>query len=364
MPSDDNVIILGKSADAWKQDFRRTFRNGSFVIVVLLILFFLFAGRPLVLIKPNELGVVQRFGKFVRTLPPGPNFRWPWPIESVTAVDVLSARRITIGYRDAASSNGGVFGGTGNSEGKEKRHEESLMLTGDENILLVELAVQYVVKDPVEFLFNVNEPDETLRDICESTLRRVIGDYGVDAPLTGGKAAIEQEIEIEAQRVADSYGLGVLIKLANLQEVQPPTEVQPAFKSVVTAKENAQKYENEAEGYRNGEIPRAEGEAAGILSQASAYAQERVLKAEGEIKRFSALLNEYRKSPEVTETRLYLETLERVLGQVETTLLDEKLSGVLPFFDMTDRRTFMMQEQPAAVPEQLDFSAPSVGGSR
>lgn len=341
----DNVIILGKSAEDWRRDLNRTLRSGLGIAAIFVVLFFAIAGRPFYTVGSMEQGVVLRFGKHVRTTPPGLHPKFPWPIESVLTPDVQRIRRITIGFRGQEESGYAAQVGWNRREGADEL-SESLMLTGDLNILMVQLSVQYRIKDAEAYLFNANEPEETLKSLCESTLRRVIGDYGVDAPLTGGKAEIEDEIRSEAQELADHYGLGLEITVANLQDVQAPPEVQPAFKGVVTAKENKQKYINESLGYQNGEIPRAEGKAAGVINQASAYARERVLKAQGEVSRFSALLIEYRKAPEVTQNRLYLETLEEVLGKVDATVIDKNTPSLLPLLHLNN-------------PESLGVSAPA-----
>ncbi|MCG3198947.1 MAG: FtsH protease activity modulator HflK [Candidatus Omnitrophica bacterium] len=357
----DNVIILGKSAEDWRRDLNRTLRSGLGIAAILLVLFLAIAGRPFYTVGSMEQGVVLRFGKHVRTTPPGLHPKFPWPIETVLTPDVQRIRRITIGFRGVEE---GAYPGqsTWNRRDESDGMNESLMLTGDLNILMVQLSIQYRIKDPVAYLFNANEPEEALKSLCESTLRRVVGDYGVDAPLTGGKAAIEDEIQIEAQELADHYGLGLSITLANLQDVQAPPEVQPAFKGVVTAKENKQKYINESLGYQNGEIPRAEGMAAGVINQASAYARERVLKAQGEVSRFSALLAEYRKAPEVTQNRLYLETLEEVLGKVEATVIDKNTPSLLPLLHLNNPESLGISNPVEESLETNPNDAPYRGG--
>lgn len=347
----DNVIILGKSAEDWQRQVKKIFKSGTITIAVIVVLFLAIAGRPYFMVGTTENGLVLRFGKHVRTVPPGLHGKWPWPIETVITPDVQKIRRITIGFRSSDQTILTRNLGPG-QEAKTSVHDESLMLTGDLNILMVELAVQYRIKDPAAYVFNVKEgnreTDEStaLRDITESTLRRVIGDYGVDAPLTEGKAAIEDEIQEKAQELADRYGLGLELTSVNLQDVQPPVEVQPSFKSVVTAKENNQKYINEALGYKNGEMPRAEGKAAGIINQASGYARERVLKAQGEVSKFSALLTEYRKAKDVTRSRIYLEGMEKVLGKVGVTVIDSNLKGMLPFLDLSEKGLAGTRKEP------------------
>lgn len=361
----ENVIILGKSAGDWQRQARSLFKSGTIVLAVFLLLFLAIAGRPYFTVGTTENGLVLRFGKHVRTVPPGLHWKRPWPIETVLKPDVQKIRRITIGFRSSDQFISTRNQGSGR-DAKTPVHDESLMLTGDLNILMVELAVQYRIKDPAAYVFNVKEPDgdvgesATLRDICESTLRRVIGDYGVDAPLTEGKAAIEEEIREKAQQLADHYGLGLELTSVNLQDVQPPVEVQPSFKSVVTAKENKQKYINEALGYQNGQMPRAEGKAAGIINQASGYARERVLKAQGEVLKFSALLTEYRKAQEVTRSRLYLEAMEEVLGKVGVTVIDSQIQGLLPLLDLSGKNSEARKDSP---PSDTDLEPPNFSSS-
>jgi membrane protease subunit HflK len=356
---DDNVIILGKRAEDWRRDFWRVFRSGGIAAAVLAAIFLAVAGRPYYTVGPTEQGVVLRFGRHVRTSPPGLHGKWPWPIETVQITDT-QVRRISIGFK--SPDQGTRFRNQyGQVETKAPTHDESLMLTGDENIIMVELSIQYRVKDPVAYLFNAKEADDTLKDIGEATLRRVIGDYGVDAPLTSGKAEIEDEILTQAQALSDRYGLGLMLTAVNLQDVQAPVEVQPSFKAVVTAKENKQKYINESLGYQNGQIPRAEGKAAGVINQASAYARGRVLKAQGEIARFSAILTEYRKTKEVTRDRLYLETLEKVLERVNATIIDRKIGG-LPIFDLSGGMANLLDHTPP--PEQKQTETTPEGGTQ
>lgn len=323
----DNVIILNRTPDDWKREFQRLFRGGGFfllIIAALLVLFFLYSARPFYTVAPGEKGVVLRLGKHVRTKPAGFHFKLPWPIERVEKPNVQRIRNLTIGYVLESSAR------------KIPKLEEALMLTGDENILHVELSVQYQINDPAAYLFNVKEQAEALKDICEASLRRVIGDYGVDAPLTGGKAAIEMDVREACQELCERYGLGFYLTAVQLIDVKAPGPVQAAFDAVTTSKENKQKYINQAEGYRNGKIPEAEGKAAAVINQASGYASERTLKAKGEVLRFSSVLAEYRKAKEVTQDRLYLETLEDVLEKVDVTIIDPNLGNVVPLLDLTN----------------------------
>ena len=330
----DNVIFLNKTPDDWRVFFQRFMWSGGAIAVVVIFLTAVFLANPFYTIGPTEQGVVLRFGEHVRTTPPGLRLKLPWPVERVIIVDVQKVRQLAIGFQvedqTAPYRNVRSMATTASSSGGGE-----LMLTGDENIILVKLGVQYRAKDPIAFLFNVNEPADALQGICEASLRKVIGDYGVDMSLTEGKAAIEEEIRQSSQDLADLYGLGVDLTNVNLRDAQPPDQVQQAFKSVISAKETKQQIINEAQTYRNGQIPKAEGEAAAIINEASAYAQERVLRAQGEVERFSALLQEYRLAKEVTRDRLYLETIEEVLEQINVTVVDRSIGNLLPLLDLS-----------------------------
>jgi membrane protease subunit HflK len=343
----DNVVILNRTPEDWERYLKNFLSKGGRVaqlIIVLVIILLFYMAKPFFTVGPGEKGVVLRLGKHVRTADSGLNLKLPWPIEKVITLNVLEIRRIALGYQE----DGGQYSTMGRA--KTPLPEESLMLTGDENIIQVELSVQYQIKDPAAFLFNVNDPDGTLRDICEASLRRVIGDYGVDAALTEGKAEIALEIERLTQELADEYNLGIELTAVQLEDVEPPEAVQASFKAVTTSKENKQKYINEGEGYRNGKIPAAEGRAVALLNDASGYARQRITKAEGDIIRFSAILQEYKKAPEITRQRLYYETMEEVLGETPLTLLDSRLSSVLPFLDIR-KKDIAPTEQPQPIPE-------------
>lgn len=358
--NDDNVVLLfNKTPEDWKALFRNFFRSGGAVVLLVALVLVVMTANPFYKVEAGEQGVVLRFGKHVRTAMPGLRFKLPWPIESVYIVDINAVNVIPIGYRNTDPASG--FFNTGlDSSGRTRQlvESEALMLTGDENIIHVELDIQYRISDPVAYLFNVKDQEDAILDIGEATLRRVIGDYSVDAPLTEGKSEIEIDILTHTQELVDRMGLGVEILTVNLVEVQPPSQVQDAFKDVISAKENKQEVINRAKGYENGEIPRAEGMAAALINEASGYYQERVLKSKGEIQQYSALLSEYRKSKEVTRFRLYLETMEQVLGSVNFTLVDKNLSGLLPLLHLGEGGAPLNNPGPAANP------SPTGGGGQ
>lgn len=299
------------------------------VIIVIIVLIWLFGGGPFYTIGPDEEGVVLRFGKYSRSESPGFHFKWPAPIESVYKPKVTEVKRIELGFRTAKS------GATGRPAQYRDDLEEALMLTGDENLIQVNIIVQYQVKNAVDFLFEVNDVDGTLRDVANAVTRQVIGDYGIDVPLTSGKTEIETEIEKQIQQIVDDYRMGTRIVAVQLQDVDPPVEVADAFKAVASARENRNKYINEARGYQNGRIPRAEGDAAKLVREAEAYKSERVQIARGEVEKFSAVLKEYRNAKEVTRARLYLETMEEILPNKKKVIIDSGSNDVLKFLDLS-----------------------------
>jgi membrane protease subunit HflK len=327
----DNVVLLfNKTPEDWRRILGGFFRSGGIVGLVIVLLILILLGNPFFMVDPTEQAVVLRFGKHVRTRGAGLRLKFPWPVERVEIVD-MQMRELGIG------TGVSPYPPPWEEQRGQQRREGGdgvLMLTGDENIVRVKISVQYRVIDPVAFRFNVREPEKTLQDICDATLRRVIGDHGVDSALTEGKGKIQEDIRFFGQELADHYGLGLEIVTVNLNDVQPPIPVRPAYTAVISAKEEKERSINEAMGYRNGEIPKAEGNAAALVNSASGYARERVLHAQGEIRRFSDLLAEYRLAKDVTKKRLYLETLEEVLEPIDVTIVDKNIGNLLPLLNL------------------------------
>ena len=296
------------------------------IILVLVIALYLASG--IFVVAPDEQGVVRRFGKFVRIESPGLNYHLPYPIETVVTPAVTQVKRLEIGFRTI-------------SLGPPARYREmpveALMLTGDENIVSANVIVQYKIKDPVSYLFNIILPEETVRDAAEATLRQVIGERKIDEALTVGKYEIQEETMKLLQNLLDSYKAGILIVAVQLQDVNPPKEVQDAFKDVASAKEDKSKYINQAQGYRNDLIPKARGEAVKITKEAEGYKIERIKKAEGDIAKFNSILTEYKKGEYITQARLYLETMEEILPNMNKVIVDLKenqsLINLLPLGD-------------------------------
>src|SRR5574341_762137 len=274
------------------------------------------------IVAPDEEGVVKRFGDVVRSAGPGPHLKIPF-IETVERPKVEKLHRVEVGFR------------TDRQGRQQMLPKEALMLTGDENILAVEFIVQYKIKSAKDYLFQVDEIDETIQKAAEASMREVIGKSRIDEALTTGKAQIQQDTEELLQRILDQYHAGVQIAAVQLQDVDPPEAVAAAFKDVASAKEDREKLINQSQGYRNDIIPKAKGEAAQIVNQAKGYAQARVTKAEGEADRFLKTLKEYNQAKDIISKRIYIETMEEILPAVEKIIIDGKAGDrLLPYLPL------------------------------
>jgi len=303
------------------------FSKGLSVIVLVLVIA-LYLATGIFIVAPDEQGVIRRFGKFIRIESPGLNYHLPFPIETVTSPAVTQVKRVEIGFRTI------TFGPPARYR---EIPAEALMLTGDENIVSAEAIVQYKIKDPVNYLFNIILPEQTVRSAAEATLRQVIGERKIDEALTVGKYEIQEETKKLLQELLDSYKAGILIVAVQLQDVNPPKEVQDAFKDVASAKEDKSRYINQAQGYRNDLIPKARGEAVKMTKEAEGYKIERIKKAEGDVAKFNSILTEYKKGEYITQARLYLETMEDILPNMNKVIVDleenQSLINLLPLGD-------------------------------
>ena len=282
---------------------------------VLVGLIVLWLATGIYIVGPDEVGVVRTFGKFTRVVQSGLNWKFPAPIEIVDTPKVTEVKRIEIGFRTLKN---------GQYRTVEK---ESLMLTGDENIVDAEMIVQYKIKDPVAYLFKIVGPELTVREAAEASLRTVVGRNKIDETLTTGKFTIQEETKNQLQSVLDNYNSGIHVVAVQLQDVSPPKEVIGAFKDVASAKEDKNRMINQAEGYRNDVIPKARGEAEAMIRDAEGFKESRVKRAEGDATKFTTVLKEYRKAKSITEKRLYLETMEKVLPDIEKIIVPDKDSG-------------------------------------
>jgi membrane protease subunit HflK len=290
-------------------------------------------------VEPDELGVVLRFGQFVREVQPGLNYHLPYPIETALTPQALRVNKIDIGFDLRRGTT------------MRDVPEESLMLTGDENIVDVDFSVLWKVKPSRvgDYLFNVQSPEGTVKAVAESAMRQVIGRSNIQAILTGARQTIETAVQEGMQKTLDEYGAGVDIQQVQLQKVDPPTQVLDAFRDVQAARSDLERAQNEAQTYANRVVPEARGRAAKITQDAEAYREQTVADAKGQASRFSQIYDQYKKAPDLTRRRMYLETMERVLGGTDKTIIDtgpQGGPGVVPYLPLNN----LPQERPAQQP--------------
>ncbi|BAU57193.1 HflK protein [Halorhodospira halochloris] len=300
-------------------------------------------------------GVELTFGKHADTTEPGPHWHWPWPIGNVERVNVEQRRIAEVGYE------------TMQGQSRPVPHE-ALMITRDENIVDVRIAAQYQVQDPFLYLFNFRMPEETLKQVTESAIREIIGKRELHFVLTEGRTEVARETQRLLQEVMDTYETGLAVVQVAVQDIQPPEEVQPAFEDAIRAREDEQRKINRAQAYANELIPRAQGQAARILEEAQGYREQVVARAEGDASRFDALVAEYRNAPDLMRQRLYLETMEEILGKSSKLMLDSEASQSLMYLPLDKimggrTTTGMGQQQPLAnidVADERDAVTPTL----
>ena len=325
----DLTEILKRSQDKFKQVMPQGPGMGPVgfalaAVLIAVIAFYAFTFR----VNPDELGVVLYLGKPNRQEPPGLHFRLPYPIEEVQLPKVTRQNIIEIGMRSSGATR--TVAGAATSI-----REESLMLTGDENIVEIYFVVYWRINDPLKYLFNIQNPEGTVKAVAESVMREIVGLSDIAPILTGARQKTEQAVQTLMQEVLDRYGSGIRIDQVQLQKIDPPTQVIDAFRDVQAAAADRQKLQNEALGYASRIVPEARGEAERILQGAKGYQLQTVAEAAGQTARFLKILEEHRKAPDVTRTRMYLETMERVLGSSNKIIIDNKSGqGVVPFLSL------------------------------
>lgn len=327
-----------------------------------LIVLFAILGTTFYQVDPDEMGVVQRFGRYVRTTPPGLRTKLPLGIETVQKIKVTHVFKEEFGFRTVQPGIRTIYEGRegetvfvtepGGRSGGADRHsrkgawgnqgnpylDESLMLTGDLNTAVVEWIVQFRVKDPVRFAFRIRNIRETIRNMTEAMMRQVVGDHTLNEVLTSGREEIRKQVEKELQPVLDSYDAGVEILNVVLQDVNPPDEVKASFNEVNEARQEKEKSINQAWEDYNRSVPKAKGEAEKTIREAEGYALDRVNRAKGDADKFHLVWEAYRAAPEVTRRRLYLETLRAVLPELkEKILIDESQKGIIPFLNLSEK---------------------------
>jgi membrane protease subunit HflK len=312
-------------------------------------------------VDPDELGIVLRFGQYVRDAKPGLNYHLPYPVESALTPKVTRVNRIDIGMRTVDDLRRGST--------SRDVPEESLMLTGDENIVDVDFSVFWLIKPDGagDYLFNIQQPEGTVKAVAESAMREVIGHSEIQPILTGARATIETAVQELMQKTLDNYGAGIQVTQVQLQKVDPPAQVIDSFRDVQAARSDAERAQNEAQTYANRVVPEARGRAAQITQAAEAYRQQTVAEATGQTSRFLKVYDEYKKAPNVTRERMYLETMERLFNGTDKIIMDPGSggqNGVVPYLPLNEL-TRPQGSRPATPPQNPPPQAVSpAGGNR
>ena len=334
--------ILRRGQDRFRRLLPGGWGSGFGVLAVVVIVILLWGASGFYRVLPDEQGVVLRFGAYIGKTTPGLNYHWPWPIETALTPKVTRVNPIEIGFR---SGRGGG-----------QVDPEALMLTGDENIVDINFTVFWVINDAEKFLFNIRNPEATVKAAAESAMREVIGNTQLASALTDGRQKIANDTKTLAQQILDSYGSGVGIVDLVLQKTAPPDQVNSAFSDVQSAKIDLNTLVNQAQAYRNDVVPRARGDAARVVQEAEAYRQQVVKQAEGDAARFVSVYQAYKAAPDVTARRLYIEAMENILKKSNKLILDKTAagSGVVPYLPLPGLRTL-----PAPPASTQDAPAPS-----
>lgn len=320
--------LLRRSQERFRDLFSGGGESGKGMVMLVMIAILLWLSSGIYFVKADEQGVVKRFGQYTRTTASGLNYHWPYPIETVSTPRVTAINRVEVGYRSGSGRR---------STGENSVGEESLMLTGDENIVDIHFEVQWKIGNAPDFLFNVRDPEDTVKAVAESAMREVIGKSQIATVLAEGKLQVAQDTMRLIQETLDNYKSGIEVVSVNLLKADPPTQVIDSFRDVQTALADLETSRNQAEAYRNDIIPKARGTSQQLVLDAEAYKQEVIARAEGESSRFSAVYNEFKQSRDVTKKRMYLETMEDILQGMSKIIVDGKgTQGVLPYLPLPE----------------------------
>ena len=331
--------LLRRSQDKLKSVLPGGNLGGRGVLLIVLVALLVWGASGFFRVEPDELGAVLRFGKYTRDAQPGLNYHLPYPVETVLTPKVTRVNRIDIGMRLIEDPR------RGGAQQIRDIPEESLMLTGDENIVDVDVSVFWQVKvgGAKDYLFNIQNPEGTVKAVAESAMREVVGRSDIQPILTGARQSIETSVHELMQKVLDTYQAGVLVTQVQMQKVDPPAQVIESFREVQAARADLVRLQNEAETYANQKVPEAKGQASKILQDAEAYKSQTVAEATGQASRFGKVYEEYKKAPQVTRQRIYLETMERVFGGTDKIILDSgsstqggNNSGVVPILPLNE----------------------------
>jgi membrane protease subunit HflK len=322
--------LLRRGQDRFRRVLPGGFGTGTGIAIVVLGILVIWLASGFYRVLPDEVGVVLRFGAYNRTTQPGLNYHLPTPIEKALTPSVTRVNRTEIGYRSAE-------GTTARGVGTRQVPEEALMLTGDENIVDINFTVFWVIKNAQAYLFNIRDPDATVKSAAESAMREVVGETPIAQALSEGRGKIETDTQHLLQGILDAYGAGIELTQLQLLRVDPPAPVIDAFRDVQRALADRERLRNEAESYRNDIVPRARGDAVRIKQEAEAYRQEIIARAQGDADRFLSVYKAFKVSQDVTQQRLYLETMEEILKNSNKVIIDKSAqgeSGVLPYLPL------------------------------
>ena len=297
-----------------------------FILLGLIILMGLWAATGFYRVNPQQQGVVLRFGEWIRTTGPGLHYHLPFPIEQVLTPDVTRDNRLEIGFRDVA----------GSSASRRDIADESLMITGDENIVDIDFVVFWRISDAGEYLFNLADPDETIKVAAEAVMREIIGQTAIQTALTEGRQNVQFAVREKLQELLDDYRAGVRVREVQLLAVDPPSDVIDAFNDVQRARQDRDRLKNQAEAFRNDIVPRARGQAAQLIAEAEAYLEEVMNRAKGDASRFDQVFSAYEANKDVTRERIYIETIEEVFGNIEKIIIDEDGQSVVPYLPLKE----------------------------
>jgi len=327
-PPQDIDELVQQGRDALRRVIPGGGSSGRSFILLLIIFVGIWAATGFYRVNPQQQGVVLRFGEWVRTTAPGLHYHIPFPIEAVMTPEVTRDNRIEIGFRDVG----------GSSSTRRDIADESQMITGDENIVDIDFVVFWRVSDAGQYLFNLAEPDETIKVAAEAVMREIIGRTAIQTALTEGRQEIQAQARQQLQDLLNEYGAGVRVRDVQLLAVDPPADVIDAFNEVQRARQDRDRLKNEAEAFRNDIVPRARGAAAKLIAEAQAYEAEVVNRATGDASRFDQVYKAYLEDKDVTKERIYIETIEKILGNVEKIIIDESSSGsgVVPYLPLNE----------------------------
>ncbi len=325
-PDLDQAMRQGR--DALRRVMAGGTGSGKSFTLLFLIFLLIWAATGFYRVNPQQQGVVLRFGEWIRTTAPGLHYHLPYPIETVLKPEVTRDNRIEIGFRDIS----------GNSSSRRDIADESQMITGDENIVDIDFVVFWRISDAGQYLFNLAEPDDTIKVAAEAVMREIIGRTPIQTALTEGRQDIQAQARSQLQDLLDEYVAGVRVRDVQLLAVDPPADVIDAFNEVQRARQDRDRLKNEAEAFRNDVVPRARGEAAQLIAEAEAYQAEVMNRAKGDASRFDQVYGAYIANPDVTRERIYIETVEEIFASVEKIIIDEDTAGggVVPYLPLKD----------------------------